>query len=297
MSSSDTGCISPMRSGVDPAVGVRELEDAILRQDPGLDVQPVHGPHGARATCRCATHDVRRADQRARSHRSSSGREPSGHVHRPRRCRKDPPRASSSAPASPIASRAVSGWSISPGFRRRTRSPTRWRRSSASTPGMRPTTLTAVTAALAHWSPCAGACSTIASTSSNQSLRSTVAILGAAEHVRVLATSRRPLGVDGEYVRPVSPLAEDDAVRLFADRARPDSRGFGGVGRPRVRDLPETRRSAAGDRARGEPAPGDGRRRDRRPPRGSAHVPRPGPQVVRLDSERSATWCTGATTY
>jgi predicted ATPase/DNA-binding SARP family transcriptional activator len=38
--------------------------------------------------------------------------------------------------------------------------------------------------------------------------------------VRVLATSRRPLGVDGECVLPVAPLCDDAARRLFVDRAR-----------------------------------------------------------------------------
>jgi predicted ATPase/DNA-binding SARP family transcriptional activator len=37
--------------------------------------------------------------------------------------------------------------------------------------------------------------------------------------VRTLATSRRPLGVDGECVLPVAPLSDHDACRLFADRA------------------------------------------------------------------------------
>ncbi|WP_405801873.1 winged helix-turn-helix domain-containing protein [Streptomyces halstedii] len=38
--------------------------------------------------------------------------------------------------------------------------------------------------------------------------------------LRVLATSREPLGVPGEAVRPVDPLAPDPAHRLFAERAR-----------------------------------------------------------------------------
>nr|WP_202446312.1 BTAD domain-containing putative transcriptional regulator [Streptomyces sp. SID4941] len=38
--------------------------------------------------------------------------------------------------------------------------------------------------------------------------------------LRVLATSREPLGVPGEAVRPVDPLAPDPARRLFAERAR-----------------------------------------------------------------------------
>ncbi len=38
--------------------------------------------------------------------------------------------------------------------------------------------------------------------------------------LRVLATSREPLGVPGEVVRPVGPLPPDPAHRLFAERAR-----------------------------------------------------------------------------
>jgi predicted ATPase/DNA-binding SARP family transcriptional activator len=36
----------------------------------------------------------------------------------------------------------------------------------------------------------------------------------------VLATSRRPLGVEGEYVLPLASLGEDDAVRLFVERGQ-----------------------------------------------------------------------------
>ncbi len=39
-------------------------------------------------------------------------------------------------------------------------------------------------------------------------------------NVTVLATSRRPIGVEGEYVRPVAPLPHHEAVTLFVDRAR-----------------------------------------------------------------------------
>ncbi|MGW1842627.1 BTAD domain-containing putative transcriptional regulator [Streptomyces sp. NPDC001966] len=38
--------------------------------------------------------------------------------------------------------------------------------------------------------------------------------------LRILATSREPLGVPGESVRPVGPLPPDPAHRLFAERAR-----------------------------------------------------------------------------
>ena len=42
----------------------------------------------------------------------------------------------------------------------------------------------------------------------------------------VLATSREPLGVPGEVVRPVEPLPPDPAHRLFAERARAVRPGF-----------------------------------------------------------------------
>jgi predicted ATPase len=45
------------------------------------------------------------------------------------------------------------------------------------------------------------------------------AVLAAAPRTRVLATSQRPLGLDGELVFPLDPLPEADAVTLFAQRA------------------------------------------------------------------------------
>ncbi|WP_206441730.1 BTAD domain-containing putative transcriptional regulator [Streptomyces boncukensis] len=44
-------------------------------------------------------------------------------------------------------------------------------------------------------------------------------LLRAAPGLRVLATSREPLALAGEVVRPVEPLAEEDALRLFTSRA------------------------------------------------------------------------------
>ncbi|MGI5444629.1 BTAD domain-containing putative transcriptional regulator [Streptomyces sp. CA-243310] len=44
--------------------------------------------------------------------------------------------------------------------------------------------------------------------------------------IRVLATSREPLGVPGEVLRPVEPLPPDPAHRLFADRAASAQPGF-----------------------------------------------------------------------
>src|SRR5262249_13922929 len=52
------------------------------------------------------------------------------------------------------------------------------------------------------------------------------AIERACEHVRFLATSREPLGVEGEVVRSVAPLELASAVELFATRARAVRDGF-----------------------------------------------------------------------
>jgi predicted ATPase/DNA-binding SARP family transcriptional activator len=64
-----------------------------------------------------------------------------------------------------------------------------------------------------------------------------VAVLRAGPGVRVLATSRRPLGVDGEFVRPVHPLPEDEAVRLFAERARLAASGGQEISPGRVAEI------------------------------------------------------------
>ncbi|MFJ7631361.1 AfsR/SARP family transcriptional regulator [Streptomyces sp. NPDC097595] len=45
-------------------------------------------------------------------------------------------------------------------------------------------------------------------------------------HLRILATSREPLAVPGESVRPVGPLLADPAHRLFTERARAVRPGF-----------------------------------------------------------------------
>ncbi|MDA2804637.1 AfsR/SARP family transcriptional regulator [Nocardiopsis suaedae] len=51
-------------------------------------------------------------------------------------------------------------------------------------------------------------------------------LLGAAPALRVLATSREPLGVPGESLYTVPVLAPDDAVRLFEERASAAAPGF-----------------------------------------------------------------------
>ncbi|WP_170225776.1 BTAD domain-containing putative transcriptional regulator [Pseudonocardia cypriaca] len=51
-------------------------------------------------------------------------------------------------------------------------------------------------------------------------------LLQACPGLRVLATSREPLGIAGEVLHPVDALAPDDAMRLFADRGAAVSPGF-----------------------------------------------------------------------
>jgi predicted ATPase/DNA-binding NarL/FixJ family response regulator len=52
------------------------------------------------------------------------------------------------------------------------------------------------------------------------------AVLRACPQVSILATSREPLGVEGEAIWRVPSMAEDEAVRLFADRAALVRPGF-----------------------------------------------------------------------
>jgi predicted ATPase/DNA-binding SARP family transcriptional activator len=52
------------------------------------------------------------------------------------------------------------------------------------------------------------------------------ALLAACPGVTVLATSREPLGIQAEECRPVPPLAGDDAITLFCERARARDPGF-----------------------------------------------------------------------
>ncbi|GAB3277014.1 hypothetical protein GCM10027449_16430 [Sinomonas notoginsengisoli] len=61
-------------------------------------------------------------------------------------------------------------------------------------------------------------------------------LLEEAPTARVLATSRRPLRVSGEEVMPVGPMDDEDAQRLFWERARSV--------RPSLPDAPESRAAA-----------------------------------------------------
>ncbi|MEV7380346.1 BTAD domain-containing putative transcriptional regulator [Streptomyces lydicus] len=51
-------------------------------------------------------------------------------------------------------------------------------------------------------------------------------LLATCPRLRVLATSREPLGIIGEHLFPVRPLDEEAAVRLFTERAGAVRRGF-----------------------------------------------------------------------
>ena len=78
-------------------------------------------------------------------------------------------------------------------------------------------------------------------------------LAGAVPGLRLIATSREPLGVPGEVLVPVGGLAPLAAVELFVDRARAVRPGFlaGRAGRRRHRGhLPAAGRPAAGRRAR-----------------------------------------------
>jgi predicted ATPase/DNA-binding SARP family transcriptional activator len=82
-----------------------------------------------------------------------------------------------------------------------------------------PDELTGIEAGLLHGGPCLVVldnCEHLAAACSELVRR----ILRRCSEVTVLATSRRPLGAEGEYVLPVSSLLDEDAVRLFVDRGR-----------------------------------------------------------------------------
>ena len=65
------------------------------------------------------------------------------------------------------------------------------------------------------------------------------ALLASSPQLRIVATSREPLGITGESLLVVPPLREEPAVRLFADRAAAVSPGFtlDGDSRPLVADI------------------------------------------------------------
>jgi predicted ATPase/DNA-binding SARP family transcriptional activator len=92
-----------------------------------------------------------------------------------------------------------------------------------------PDALVAIEARLAHGDPCLivlDNCEHLATACSDLLRR----VLTRCPDVSVLATSRRPLGVDGEFVLPVGSLTADDSIRLFMDRGRLAASASYGVG-------------------------------------------------------------------
>ena len=89
-------------------------------------------------------------------------------------------------------------------------------------------------------------------------------MIAANPHVRVLVTSREPLRLAAEYEYAVPTMDEQDAVRLFAERAggHDDDKNVRG-------DLPPAGLSSAGDRARGGANQAAGYRRAARATLGS----------------------------
>ena len=75
-------------------------------------------------------------------------------------------------------------------------------------------------------------------------------LLAGCPGLRIVATSREPLGIDGEHQVAVGSLTDDDAATLFAERARAAQPGVRGRPSRRRRVVPAPRRAPARHRAR-----------------------------------------------
>ena len=110
----------------------------------------------------------------------------------------------------------------------------------------------------------------------------------------VLATSRRPIGVEGEYVRPVSPLSHEEAVSLFVQRAR-----LAGVATSRATRSTRSALDSIGSRSRSSSLRASseswGSSRSRRVSKTSCSSAVAGQRSLR-GNEPSTTWWRGATT-
>ena len=103
--------------------------------------------------------------------------------------------------------------------------------------------------------------------------------------LRILATSREPLAVPGEVLHPVDALADDDAVRLFAERGAAVAPGFAVTAALRPTVLEICRRldgQPLADRAGRRPPAHPGSRGDPPPPR------RPVPAAHHRPADRTA---------
>jgi predicted ATPase/DNA-binding SARP family transcriptional activator len=206
--------------GVDPAAGLRELQLAILRHDPSLD--PPRNDVVARLPARgrlplALTSFIGRGVElgalaRALSeHRLVTLTGPGG-VGKTRlaiefgRCIADRfPGGLWLVDLAGVQSPALVAMAIASALSINTRHA--------------PDELTAVVAGLARQPPCLVVldnCEHVVGAVASAA----VTVLAGCDDLRIVATSRHPLGVDGEFIRPIQPLPEGDAVQLFAERAR-----------------------------------------------------------------------------
>ena len=215
-----------------------------------------------RPTCPRRGTDARRAGAGDRRGRRRAAGGPAGHARRRRRRREDPARDRGGGPrARPVRRRRVAR-RAGPARRRRLRGARR-RRRAAGAAAARHDDRADGGRVPRHPRRCCS-CSTTASTCWTPPRGWRSASSRECPGVVVLATSREPLGVDGEQVWPVPPLPLPDATALFVLRARATRPDFDPDGRRGRRDLPSARRPAARHRAGRGPHPGDERRRDRR---------------------------------
>ena len=268
-----TAAASPTTSGSSPRPSYARSKRAILAHDPALDLQaaatPLAGNLPQPLTSFVGRASELAADRGGDRRATDSSRSPAPAVSA---------RRGSAIGRSPDACRPVPRWRVA----RRPRAPSAdggWSRTpspprSASTCATRPTSTSHSSSAYAHRPPTLlllDNCEHLVDACREFVTR----VLQICPNVTVLATSRRPIGVDGEYVRPVAPLPHDEAVTLFVDprdcsgRATRSSRRRGGR-----RDL-RGRPSAARHRARREPAAGARSGRGRRPRPGPAALHRP----------------------
>ena len=212
---------SARSSGLDPGPELQALEAAILGQDPSLLLPPRPPRRSARPSDQHhgGPQPLHRAGGRPRGPRSPRGGPPAGDDRRAGGRREDAAWRRSWPGASSSTTRSSSS---SPRWATRPRSPTRWRSASGSgRPG-----------------PLQGDASAgLDRLVEHLADRPTIVVMDNCEHVigesarvveqllvrcpllRVLATSREALGLGGETIWPVPPLAIEDAVDLFTDRA------------------------------------------------------------------------------
>ena len=181
------------------------------------DMTPRSSPGSWRAaTCR-SVDIVHRPLRRFRCDRPNDHRQPAGHLHRTRRGRQDPSVHRGWFPPRPPIPR----WRLA-GRPRRRRPPWRSRRNRGDDTQHRYTARRRHTDRDHHPSPTVKPSSLSSTIANTSSIRATMVstILTSCQNVHIVATSRCPLGVDSEFVRPVHPLAHADAAQLFVDHAR-----------------------------------------------------------------------------